>query len=193
MHNERFAQLRLAAALGYHLPAASLEIITESGERRLVADVSNPAADLHPGELRDLVGHALEVGHSSDLIDALELAAPGRISVRLNVAPPMLTDCGAGLYSVCPTAGHGTLLFATLLDAHGADAAIRDSQTAPTAPISAGPLPATLTVDDVLAVTVVGFAWDDSIAFAAHGPVLEFARSALSACAVAEQFPVTSA
>lgn len=193
MHKEQFAELRLAAALGYHLPAATLDLAAESGERRLVGDVSNAAADLHPGELRDLVGHALEVGHTNDLLAALTLRNPGRIAVRLNVAPPMLTDCGGGLYSVSPTAGRGTLLFATLLGPAAADAAIRDAQTAPTVPEPAAPLPATLSVDEVLGVTVVGFGWDETRPHEAHTPVLDFARAALAACTVAEHFPVTSA
>lgn len=191
MTNECFAELRLAAALAYHLPAATLEMTTEHGEHRLIADVSDPLADLHPGELRDLVGHALEVGHTHDLLTALDLPDPARLSVRLLTAPPMLTDCGAGLYSVATASGRGTLLFATLLDPNAADSAIGGAGTAPTVDSPVPPLGAVLSYDEVLAVTVVGFGWHRHTATAEREPVAEFARSALAACAVAEQFPVT--
>lgn len=190
MTNERFAELRLASALGYHLPGATLEVLTTTGQRRLVADVSNPLSDLHPGELRDLVGHAMEIDSSNDLLRALEITEPGRMSVRLVAAPPMLADLGGGLYSVMTAAGRGTLLFATLLDPHAAHAAI---QSASTASGFVPPVNAVLTADDVLRVTVVGFPWHRDQPADVRSGLVDFVQGALAACTVAEQFSVTPA
>lgn len=190
MTNQRFAQLRLASALGYHLPGATLEVLTSSGQRRLVADVSNPLADLHPGELRDLVGHAMELRSSDDLLAALEIPETGRMAVRLRPAPPLLADLGAGLYSVMTAAGRGTLLFATLLDPYVAHDAIHSASTATG---FCPPVNAVLTADDVLDVTVVGFPWLRDQPAEERSALVDFVQGALAACTVAEAFSAAPA
>ena len=66
------AQIRLATAIVYHMPGASMTL-TGAGREIFVAPTAEVRADLHPGDLRDLVNLCIMNQNKKSLVDVLSL------------------------------------------------------------------------------------------------------------------------
>ena len=175
-------RLRLAAALGYHLPAAVVSVTGDAGFERLVAPTSLVKADLHPGEFRDLVGLYYSTGNDSDLASALRVVSVNSLEARLLDCPPTLEHVGAGVYQTMGPDRRGSFCLATTLFPDEVERSFVDEPRLPTLNVAAA-----LACDEVLDITIAVFE------FSGNDPIgmknaCDLAVSTAASCAVSETF-----
>jgi len=185
MIGSHYNRWRIAAALAYHLPGAGLLVHDGEDLELHVAPTTSLDANMHPGELRDILG-------LDDPTTALANVNAGfglnpHVTLFPEVLPvsPVLLDCGLGLYRIGSSAMGGAFAFATRLDSNAANAAIHEHGT-----FADGGLEliarAGLGYDELLHVTMAIFEWQPGTPEAAMSLLENAVRSMQSACAVAE-------
>lgn len=142
------AQLRLATAIVYHMPGASMTL-TGGGREIFVAPTSEVRADLHPGDLRDLVHLCIRNQNTRSLMTGLNLPEDAEITVTIRSAPPLFESLGAGLYVIIPPTTRSVYCFPTLLLPRDVEQIIST--------VSKGTLSSTLDYDEALGVTLATF------------------------------------
>ncbi|MFZ4516686.1 MAG: hypothetical protein ACOYN3_10290 [Acidimicrobiia bacterium] len=183
---------RVHAALAYHVPGAAL-LIHDGGEiERHIAPTTAVGADMHPGELRDLLGNLSGNFASTGAVDALDaIRAELGITPDVPVVPellaysPLLTDCGLGLVQVSSAALGGAFVFATTLDAQQVAPVIRVGASHPEFPRVAV-CNLGLGFDEVLQVTLVVCEWSPGTTETQLRDLEQHVRSMQTDCAIAE-------
>lgn len=185
MHPANLNDWRIAAALAYHLPGAGLLVHDGGNLERHIAPTTSLIADMHPGELRDLLGGFPD----SVALDAIraELGIDRSVTVFAELLPtsPILRDCGLGLFQIGTAMSGGAFVFATLLDANDAATALRDAMTYPTAE-PARITNAGLGFDETLRVTLAVFEWAPGSDDEDLARIERHVRAAQASCGVAE-------
>lgn len=171
------AQLRLATAIVYHMPGASM-ILSGGGREVFVAPTSEARADLHPGDLRDLVHLCIRNQNTKSLLTGLNMPDDAQIVATIRSAPPLFESLGAGLYMIIPPTTRSVYCFPTLLMPREVEQIIST--------VSKGTLSSTLDYDEALGVTLATFerrhiGEEDNERGGIIGQVL-------AECAVAEEF-----
>ena len=142
------AQIRLATAIVYHMPGASMTL-TGAGREIFVAPTSEVRADLHPGDLRDLVHLCIRNQNTKSLLDGLSLPSDTDLVANIRSAPPLFESLGAGLYVIIPPTTRSVYCFPTLLLPRDVEQIITT--------VSGGTLSSTLDYDEALGVTLATF------------------------------------
>ncbi len=142
------AQLRLATAIVYHLPGASMTL-TGGGREVFVAPTSEVRADLHPGDLRDLIHLCIRNQNTNSLLQGLDIAQDSQLTVTIRSAPPLFESLGAGLYVIAPPTTRSVYCFPTLLMPRDVEQIIST--------VTKGTLSSTLDYDETLGVTLATF------------------------------------
>ena len=171
------AQLRLATAIVYHMPGASM-ILSGDGREIFVAPTSEVRADLHPGDLRDLIHLCIRNQNLKSLYEGLNMSSKADIVATIRSAPPLFESLGAGLYVIIPPTTRSVYCFPTLLMPKEVEQIIST--------VSKGTLSSTLDYDEALGVTLATFerrliSGDEEQRGGIVGQVL-------AECAVAEEF-----
>ena len=173
------AQLRLATAIVYHMPGAAM-ILTGGGREIFVAPTSEARADLHPGDLRDLIHLCIRNQNTKALLAGLNMSDDEHIVATIRSAPPLFESLGAGLYMIIPPTTRSVYCFPTLLMPKQVEQIIST--------VAKGTLSSTLDYDEALGVTIATFerrqiGQDDTERGGIIGQIL-------AECAVAEEFPM---
>ena len=171
------AQLRLATAIVYHMPGASMTL-TGDDKEIFIAPTSEVRADLHPGDLRDLVHLCIRNQNTKSLFEGLNFVDTTDVSITVHSAPPLFESMGAGLYVIIPPTTRSVYCFPTLLMPRDVEQIISS--------VSEGSLSSTLDYDEALGVTLATFErrniGDDE---PERGGIVS---QVLAECAVAEEF-----
>ncbi len=141
-------QLRLATAIVYHLPGASMTL-SGDGREILVAPTSEVRADLHPGDLRDLIHLCIRNQNTKPLFEGLNFSNECELVSVIRSAPPLFEALGAGLYTIAPPTTRSVYCFPTLLMPNEVETIINK--------VSKGTLSSTLDYDEALNVTLATF------------------------------------
>lgn len=175
------AQLRLATAIVYHMPGASMTL-SGDGREIFVAPTSDVRSDLHPGDLRDLIHLCIRNQNITKLHEGLNMSANADVIATIRSAPPLFESLGAGLYMIIPPKTRSVYCFPTLLLPKEVEQIIKT--------VSKGTLSCTLDYDEALCVTLATFERrlieNDS---EQRGGIV---GQVLAECAVAEEFSQTS-
>ncbi len=142
------AQLRLATAIVYHMPGASMTL-TGGAKEILVAPTSESRADLHPGDLRDLVHLCIRTQNTKSLYEGIGFPENVEVAINIRSAPPLFESLGAGLYSIIPPTTRSVYCFPTLLMPREVEQIIST--------VSRRTLSSTLDYDEALSVTIATF------------------------------------
>lgn len=141
-------RIRLATAVAYHLPGASLTL--KCGETSLyVGPTTEVRAQAHPGDLRDLVHLYLKNNDEKSFYNALGFKEQINISTDLHSAPGLFTQLGAGLYLATPPNSRSVYCFPTLLSPMEVERIIRT--------VTLDGISATIDFDEALNVTLATF------------------------------------
>ena len=142
------ARIRLATAITYHLPGASLTL--NCGDQSLyVAATTEIRAQAHPGDLRDLVCLYMKNLNERTFFNALGFTELGEITTELHAAPGLFSQMGAGLYLATPPNSRSVYSFPTLLTPMEVERIVRS--------VSLDGVNATIDYDEALEVTLVTF------------------------------------
>lgn len=171
------AQLRLATAVVYHMPGASMTL-SGDGKEIFVAPTSEVRADLHPGDLRDLVHLCIRNQNPKSLYEGLNLTAESELIITIRSAPPLFQSLGAGLYVCAPPTTRSVYCFPTLLMPRDVENIIST--------VSRGTLSSTLDYDEALNVTVATF--EKRLIDSEEPERGGIVGRVLAECAVAEEF-----
>lgn len=157
MDTNVYRRLRLAAAIAYHLPGASVTLRTETAIR-IVAPLGLSESDLHPAEFRELVIASGVTHDLRDLTNGLDLDDLAMLSIEIVSGSSHLRDIGGGIYEVSRINGDVAHVFASTLHPDEVAEAMLSAQTAR----ESGPISAHLFYDDDLEVTLAFFAGEGS-------------------------------
>jgi|GEM_PF-3320394 len=174
------AQLRLNTAIVYHMPGASMKI-KAGDDTILVAPTSEVRADLHPGDIRDLVSMCIRNSSMSPLHNGLNINPDDEIEMEVTQAPGLFESVGAGLYLVTPPGTRSVYCFPTLLLPADVEKVIRE--------VSQESIPSTIDYDEALCVTLATFEKrlieGTTNSFSTKGGIV---GEILAECAIAEEF-----
>jgi hypothetical protein len=171
------SQLRLATAIVYHMPGATMTL-SGDGREILVAPTSEVRGDLHPGDLRDLIHLCIRNQNAKALYEGLNFTPEADIVTTIRSAPPLFESIGAGLYVVAPPTTRSVYCFPTLLMPADVEAIISR--------VSRGTLSSTLDYDEALNVTLATF--ERRLVTNAEPDRGGIVGQVLAECAVAEEF-----
>lgn len=171
------SQLRLATAIVYHMPGASM-VLSGDGREILVAPTSEVRADLHPGDLRDLVHLCIRSQNTKPLYEGLHFNDDTDLITTIRSAPPLFESLGAGLYIIAPPTTRSVYCFPTLLMPTEVETIISR--------ISRGTLSSTLDYDEALNVTLATF--ERRLVTNQEPERGGIVGKVLAECAVAEEF-----
>lgn len=142
------ARLRLATAVTYHLPGASLTL-TCGDQSLYVGPTTEIRAQAHPGDLRDLVSLYMKTSNDKAFFNALGFREINDIDTHLHSAPGLFAQLGAGLYLATPPNTRSVYSFPTLLTPIEVERIVRS--------ITLEKVQATIDFDEALDVTLVTF------------------------------------
>ncbi|MFN8016397.1 MAG: hypothetical protein U0R17_07330 [Acidimicrobiia bacterium] len=145
---KNLAQLRLATAIVYHMPGASMTL-TGGGKEIFVAPTSEIRSDLHPGDLRDLIHLCIRNQNTKALSQGLNIDPDSELIATIKSAPPLFESLGAGLYMIIPPTTRSVYCFPTLLLPKEVENIITT--------VSGGTISSTLDYDEALGVTLATF------------------------------------
>ena len=152
--------------------------LTGGGREVFVAPTSEIRADLHPGDLRDLVHLCIRNQNTNSLLQGLDIEQASELEVTIRSAPPLFESLGAGLYMIVPPTTRSVYCFPTLLMPREVERIILR--------VSKGTLSSTLDYDETLGVTLATFERRNiGESEPERGGVV---GEVLSECAVAEEF-----
>jgi hypothetical protein len=141
-------RIRLASAVAYHLPGASLTL--KCGAISLfVGPTTEIRAQVHPGDLRNLVQLYILNHNEKSFYNALGFKENNDITTDLHSAPGLFTQLGAGLYLATPPNSRSVYCFPTLLSPKEVERIIRST--------SYDRINATIDFDEALYVTLATF------------------------------------
>lgn len=123
--------------------------LTGDAKELLVAPTSESRADLHPGDLRDLVHLCIRTQNTKSLYEGIGFSDSVDVAINIRSAPPLFESLGAGLYSIIPPTTRSVYCFPTLLMPREVEQIITS--------ISRGSLASTLDYDEALGVTIATF------------------------------------
>lgn len=174
------ARIRVATAVTYHLPGASLTL--NCGNQSLyVAATTEIRAQAHPGDLRDLVSLLMKTNNEKTFYNALGFKEIDEITTELHAAPGLFSQLGAGLYLATPPNSRSVYSFPTLLTPMEVERIIRS--------VSLDGVNATIDFDEALEVTFVTFEKRQIDEYEAkNGSADTVVGSILAECAVMETF-----
>lgn len=142
------SRIRLATAVAYHLPGASLTL--KCGVTSLyVGPTTEIRSQAHPGDLRDLVHLFMKNNNENSFYNALGFKEHKEITTDLHSAPGLFMQLGAGLYLATPPTSRSVYSFPTLLSPLEVERIIRT--------ISLDGINATIDFDEALGVTLATF------------------------------------
>lgn len=123
--------------------------LTGGGREVFVAPTSEVRADLHPGDLRDLIHLCIRNQNTNSLLQGLDIAQDSQLTVTIRSAPPLFESLGAGLYVIAPPTTRSVYCFPTLLMPRDVEQIIST--------VTKGTLSSTLDYDETLGVTLATF------------------------------------
>lgn len=185
----RQGNLKVAAALVFHLPGSRLELYGHNGTRCTVGPLTDPRCVLHPAEFRDLIVSCDGMLESFKTPQGDTLGPAPRMT--LTTSMPGVSHVGNGLYRIEGNEAT-SYCFATLLPARVVDSVLSGLESEipvdydSNKPESESNLDEVIAVnliqDEGLAVTTVVMGSDDI----SDAVTAQIALSADSACLVAE-------
>ncbi len=142
------SRIRLASAVAYHLPGATLTLFC--GKSSLfVGPTTEMRSQAHPGDLREIIRIFLKDKDRKSFYNALGFQDQQEIETKLHSAPGLFSSLGAGLYLITPPSSRSVYSFPTLLTALEVERIVRTT--------SLEEITATIDFDDALQVTIVTF------------------------------------